>query len=146
MARCRRRLTRDQKLVLSAVAVGLLLVSGSSHRAATAGHAAGALTAKVVAGGTLNCSGLERLWEQAGGPPAAATLAASVATAESSGNQYASSPAGDVGYWQINAPIWGSLATTDPLGNARAAVQISHDGSDWTPWVTYDTGAYAGLC
>ena len=30
--------------------------------------------------------------------------------------------------------------------NARAAVQISRDGTDWTPWTTYQTGAYAGPC
>jgi hypothetical protein len=123
----------------SAAAAGMLLAAAGGHAAAGgAGHAA--------AGGTLGCSGLERLWEQAGGSPAAAVTAASVAMAESGGNQYAESPAGDVGYWQINAPIWGRLATTSPEGNARAAVEISRDGTDWTPWVTYDTGAWQGRC
>jgi hypothetical protein len=99
--------------------------------------------------GTLGCPGLERLWEDAGGSPSAATLAASVAMAESSGRQYAtdynSNGTVDRGYWQINS-TWAALSTFSADGNARAAVQISHDGSNWTPWVTYNTGAYAGRC
>ena len=51
----------------------------------------------------------------------------------------------DRGLWQINS-IWGGLSTYDAAGNARAAVQISHDGADWRPWTTYQTGAYAGKC
>lgn len=39
-----------------------------------------------------------------------------------------------------------SLSTYDPLGNANAAVIISDDGSDWTPWTTYTSGAYQGRC
>jgi LysM repeat protein len=103
--------------------------------------------APATLSGTLGCSGLEQLWDQAGGNPADATLAAGIAMAESSGQQDASSPAGDVGYWQINEPIWGSaLATSDPMGNAKAAIQISNDGTNWGPWVTYQTGAYQGQC
>ena len=95
--------------------------------------------------GTLSCSGLERLWEEAGGNPADAFMAAEIAMAESGGNQYAHSPTDDFGYWQING-VHGSLATYDPYGNARAAVIISHDGTDWYPWTTYTSGAYAGRC
>jgi hypothetical protein len=69
--------------------------------------------------------------------------------AESSGRQYATdyntNGTVDRGYWQINS-TWGALSTFSADGNARAAVQISHDGSNWTPWVTYDTRAYAGRC
>jgi hypothetical protein len=130
----------NARLGASAAVIGLLLYAHGHHLPAipavtTAAH-----------GGTLNCAGLERLWESAGGSPSAAFTAAEIAMAESSGRQYAASATSDVGYWQINAPVWGSLATTDPLGNARAAVQISHDGTDWSPWVTYNTGAYQGRC
>ena len=100
-------------------------------------------------GGTLSCRGLESLWESAGGSPAAAFTAAEIARAESSGRQYASlyntNGTTDRGYWQINS-VHGSLSTFDAAGNARAAVRISHDGRDWSPWVTYQTGAYAGRC
>jgi LysM repeat protein len=95
--------------------------------------------------GTLGCSGLEQLWEEAGGNPSEAFMAAEIAMAESGGYQYAHSPTDDYGYWQINA-VNGSLATYDAYGNARAAVIISHDGTDWYPWTTYTSGAYHGRC
>ena len=69
--------------------------------------------------------------------------------AESGGRQYASlyntNGTTDRGYWQINS-IHGSLSTFDARGNARAAVLISRDGRDWSPWTTYQTGAYPGKC
>jgi Lysozyme like domain len=95
--------------------------------------------------GTLGCAGLEALWVSAGGSPSAEVTAASIAMAESSGNQYATGPVGERGYWQIS-PIWGALSTYDAYGNAQAAVTISNDGSNWTPWTTFLTGAYAGQC
>jgi hypothetical protein len=65
-----------------------------------------------------------------------------VALAESGGNQFATGSAGERGYWQIN-PDHGALSTYDPLGNARAAVQLSAGGTDWGAWTTYTSGAYA---
>jgi LysM repeat protein len=96
--------------------------------------------------GTLGCSGLEALWEAAGGSHTEAFMAAEIAMAESGGNQYALSPTDDYGYWQINASHGPAMATFDALGNAKAAIAISGDGSDWDPWTTYVTGAYAGRC
>ena len=52
--------------------------------------------------GTLGCSGLEALWEAAGGSHGEAFMAAEIAMAESGGRQYALSPTNDYGYWQIN--------------------------------------------
>ena len=96
-----------------------------------------------------SCRGLEALWESAGGSRAAAFTAAEIAMAESSGRQYASlvntNGTTDRGYWQINSSH-GSLSTFDAYGNARAAVLISANGADWSPWVTWQTGAYAGKC
>jgi LysM repeat protein len=102
-------------------------------------------TASTALSGTLGCSGLEELWQQAGGSDAQAVMAASIAMAESSGQQYATGAADERGYWQIN-PDHGSLSTYDPLGNAKAAVIISDDGANWTPWTTYTSGAYLGRC
>jgi hypothetical protein len=93
----------------------------------------------------LGCGGLEALWVAAGGAYWAKVTAASVAMAESGGNEYATGPAGERGYWQIH-PDHGSLSTYDPFGNARAAVLISHDGSDWSAWTTFTSGAYVGRC
>jgi Lysozyme like domain/LysM domain len=103
------------------------------------------LTSSAIPSGTLGCTGLETLWEDAGGAPSAAFMAAEIAMAESGGQQYALSPTDDYGYWQINASN-GALATFSALGNAKAAVTISHDGTDWDPWTTYRTGAYEGRC
>jgi LysM repeat protein len=109
-------------------------------------HAASTvLTSSSTLSGTLGCTGLEELWEQAGGSSGQAITAASIAMAESSGQQFATGAAGERGYWQIN-PDHGSLSTYDPLGNAKAAVAISDDGTNWTPWTTFTSGAYLGRC
>jgi len=95
--------------------------------------------------GQLNYSQLEQLWVQAGGNPANKAIAAAIAMAESGGQQYAtdndSNGTQDRGYWQINSSH-GSLSTFDPLGNARAAISISSNGTNWNPWTTYTSGAY----
>jgi len=96
--------------------------------------------------GTLGCSGLEALWEEAGGSHGEAFMAAEIAMAESGGNQYALSPTDDYGYWQINASHGPAMATFNALGNAKAAIAISDDGSNWGAWTTYTSGAYAGRC
>jgi Lysozyme like domain/LysM domain len=97
------------------------------------------------AAGTLSCTGLEQLWESASGAPEEAFTAAEIAMAESGGRQYATGSYGERGYWQIN-PIHGALSTYNAWGNARAAVIISQDGTNWSPWTTYVDGAYQGQC
>ena len=128
---------------------GGLVIAGAALFAVIHFHGGLPAAGAGAHGGTLGCSGLERLWEQAGGSPASAATAASVAMAESGGRQYATNTNGgrstDRGYFQVNS-VHGSLSTYDAYGNARAAVRISHDGSDWTPWTTYNSGAYQGRC
>ena len=130
----------------------LAVVGGAVAFFAAGGtHAAnGAATSGPVAySGTLGCSGLEGLWESVGGSHATAFTAAKIAMAESSGRQSATmhntDGSTDRGYWQINS-VHGALSTYDAAANARAAVQISGNGTDWSPWVTYTTGAYQGKC
>jgi len=96
--------------------------------------------------GNLGCSGLESLWVAAGGRKSAAFMAAEIAMAESGGVQYAHSPTNDYGYWQINGGHGPALATYNPIGNAKAAIAISSNGTNWRPWTTYVTGAYRGRC
>jgi LysM repeat protein len=96
--------------------------------------------------GNLGCAGLEALWQAAGGSHAEAFMAAEIAMAESGGRQYAYSPTNDYGYWQINGSHGPAQATFNPLGNAKAAIAISGNGSNWSPWTTYVTGAYQGRC
>ncbi|MGH3070373.1 MAG: LysM peptidoglycan-binding domain-containing protein [Streptosporangiaceae bacterium] len=121
--------------------------SGSSDEASGAGSQAGVSTTATTTNlsGTLSCSGLEALWVEAGGSAAVEVTAASIAMAESGGNQFATGTVGERGYWQIN-PVNGSLSTYDPYGNARAAVIMSGNGANWSPWTTYTSGAYAGRC
>lgn len=95
--------------------------------------------------GTYSCPALEQLWDEAGGNPADAVTAASVAMAESGGNPNAVSPTDDLGLWQINESN-GALATLSPAGSAHAAVVLSHDGADWSAWTTFTDGASAGRC
>ena len=110
-----------------------------------------AVTASSLSG-TLSCGQLETLWKQAGGNPAAAFLAAEVAKAESGGRQFARDPAHgyykdgnvDIGYWQVNT-VHGNIPY-DPIGNAQAAIRVSNNGTDWTPWVTYNKGLEVGQC
>ena len=134
--------TRRRGFVTSAVAVGVVLAF--AHHGSTPASAVSA-----PGGGNLSCSGLEALWESAGGSPGAAFTAAEIARAESSGRQYATDDDGngtvDRGYWQVNS-INGAGSTYDAAGNARAAVQISNNGTNWSPWVTYNSGAYQGQC
>jgi LysM repeat protein len=105
----------------------------------------GAKVVKSAPGGMYGCSALEQLWEQAGGSSAHAFIAAEIAMAESGGNANAISPTNDFGLWQINGSN-GSLATLNPLQNAKSAVTLSSNGTNWGPWTTYHSGAYSGKC
>jgi LysM repeat protein len=113
----------------------------------TSSHSSGgaADVAASAAQGMYSCSSLEQLWEQAGGSSAAAFMAAEIAMAESSGNPNAISPTADYGLWQINASN-GALATLNPFDNAKSAITLSDDGTNWGPWTTFTTGVYAGKC
>ena len=73
-------------------------------------------------------------------------IAVAIAMAESSGNPTAthsnSNGSTDYGLWQINS-VHGYNPTLllQPLYNAQAAFKIS-GGSNFSPWTTYQTGAY----
>src|SRR5262249_12728038 len=91
---------------------------------------------------------LEQLWKQAGGNSVYAAMAAAIAMAESGGNSTAthtnSNGTTDRGLWQINS-IHGKQSTTNAAENARAAVAISKNGTDWRPWCTaWSTGKCSG--
>ena len=121
--------------------------AASTRRGSTIGGTVdgGNVVTQSAAEGMYSCSGLEQLWEQAGGSATDAFMAAEIAKAESGGNPNAISPTADYGLWQINASN-GSLATLNPYQNARSAIILSHDGTDWNPWTTYHSGAYYGKC
>jgi len=81
--------------------------------------------------------------------------AAAVAMAESRGNPSAQNlvtnpapgngPERSFGLWQINTlahPNYDENSLLDPTYNARAALAISQNGTNWTPWSTYNHGDY----
>jgi len=92
-------------------------------------------------------SQLEDLWTQAGGNAAYSAMAAAIAMAESGGDSDATNTntngTTDRGLWQVNS-IHGSQSTNDPVANARAAVSISSNGTNWRPWCTAWTGPCSG--
>lgn len=116
--------------------------SDIDYRANVVSHSISSDSASLA--GTLGCSGLESLWVVAGGSQGAAFTAAEIAMAESGGQQYATGVAGEEGYWQIN-PVNGD-ATYNPIGNAKAAIYLSGNGTDWSAWTTYTQGLYIGRC
>jgi len=94
---------------------------------------------------------LEQLWINAGGPRSDAPTAAAIALAESSGNPGAVNATDNNGtqtrwgLWQISngthaQPVPGILT---PTVNAQQAVaKYKAAGNSFTPWGTYDSGAY----
>jgi hypothetical protein len=116
--------------------------SGGKSTSATSGS--GSVPA-LPKSGRYSLSQLEDLWIAAGGNARYKLIAAAIALAESGGNPKAvninTNGSTDRGLWQINS-VHGSQSTFDVLKNAQAAVAISRNGSDWSPWVTFVRGAY----
>ena len=116
------------------------------HKTTATTHKGGGSTeVQRTSQGMYSCSGLEQLWEQAGGNSAHAFMAAEIAMAESGGNPNAISPTDDFGLWQINGSN-GALATLNAFQNAKSAITLSNNGTNWGPWTTYHSGAYSGKC
>jgi Lysozyme like domain len=85
---------------------------------------------------------LRALWIARGGDPSMASIMAAIALAESSGN--ASNTTGDNGtswgLWQIHwtvHPQFNPAQLTDPAYNTDAAIQLSGNGKDLSPWTTW---------
>lgn len=72
-------------------------------------------------------------------------VSVAVSLAESSGWTKAVLINTDRGLWQINS-YWHSEVSDatafDPIPAARATYTISSHGGNWSPWVTYNNGAY----
>ena len=92
---------------------------------------------------TLDYQQLTSLWVEAGGSPEwAPTMAAVALGAESSGNTDARNASGATGLWQIimgaqSASFqkqWAGADLTDPLTNAKIAVEMLGNGSGISNW------------
>lgn len=105
-------------------------------------HGFGAAGRNLGAGSHRTLGQLEGLWVAGGGPGGnLAHIAAAIALAESGGNANARNPSGASGLWQIlGLPFRGN--PFDPLTNARMAVYKYHAANGFSPWVTYEDGAY----
>lgn len=85
---------------------------------------------------------------QAGFSGDAANRIAAISLAESGGDPNAinyNDPGGSYGLTQINGAAWGPSAQNtlgNPLEAFRQAFSISKGGTDFTPWSTYNSGAY----
>lgn len=101
--------------------------------------------------GSLSYSDLKYLMKAAGFPESEFTIGAAIATAES-GRRPGINNAGtnsngtiDYGLWQINS-VHADLLTGhdpyDPAQNAAMAYVIWKAAGGWTPWSTYNNGAY----
>jgi murein DD-endopeptidase MepM/ murein hydrolase activator NlpD len=95
---------------------------------------------------TLSVQAIYKAALKAGFSPHQATTWTAIALAESGGNPQAHNPVGEDsrGLWQINlnahTNTWGDLG--DPEVNARAAYEVSRQGTDMRPWtVTHASNA-----
>lgn len=102
---------------------------------------------------SYTCKQLETLWDDEGGNPDDAFVAAEISRAESGGRSEAISPVdwngeSDWGLWQINGSHYPAdpYVYLNPLVNVRAAIAISDNGRSWMAWTTYTSGAYYGEC
>jgi hypothetical protein len=97
---------------------------------------------RAPSGGALSTQQLAELWKSQGGQPRQASMAAAVASLESGGRPTAhnlSRIEDSRGLWQINVrahPTWAVRDLYNPRVNAQAAIAISRNGRDWSPWTT----------
>jgi hypothetical protein len=140
----------DKKELFGIVAVvgivGVAYLIFAQQASADTGSSSGSSGGDV---GNLGSSDIQNYASNAGFEGDDLNTAVAVALAESSGNP---SALGDlnlgvsVGLWQINLkahPEYTQGELTDPQTNANAAYAIySAAGNQFTPWTTYNTGAY----
>jgi hypothetical protein len=109
-------------------------------------------TQPAASSGTLNTAAIGGYWELAGGPSSVAETAEAITGAESAfepgviqpGQPYSTT---GWGLWQItpgdSVPAHGEdYQLLDPWNNAEAAVSKYDAAGGFTPWTTYDDGAY----
>jgi hypothetical protein len=139
----RRRLTRDQKLVVSAVAAGLLMAASNGHGAGTAARAGNTLTARMVPAGSsyTAVSWAAALLTAGGWPRTSCNVGAITAWERAEGGHWANSARfnplnttqPEPGSWSMNSagvqayPSWrsGFAATLATLGNGHYPAILS---------------------
>ena len=137
--------------------VGLVFgpfVGGSSSTAGkqtnTGNQAASGTNPNVpTSGGALSATAVAALANAAGVPVDQLATAVAIAMAESGLNPNATNVntdgSVDRGLWQINNaahPDVSDSSAFNPVTAAQDMLSISDGGTNWNPWVTYQTGAY----
>lgn len=92
----------------------------------------------------MNFQQLEQLWISQGGDPAYAPIMAAIALAESSGDP--ANTTGDGGtswglyqiHWTVH-PQFDTSQLLDPAYNTQAAIQLSGNGQNLSPWTTWQS-------
>lgn len=128
-----------------------------SRAGAVAGQAASAVSGAqagvgTVTGSVMTKDQIKALWIGNGGNPATANVAAAVALAESSGrtgpdvNTHNPDGGVNVGLWQLDTKGVGAGHTIDqlqdPATNCRITIMGSANGTNWSHWEAYTSGAY----
>jgi Lysozyme like domain len=139
------RCMRTLSLPCLAVVVSIAGCSGTADTSTDPGTT----SAAALAGNPIkNYRQVLQLAHTAGLPcDGTAVVAAAIAMAESSFNvlaeNYNTDGSTDYGLWQINS-VHGYPAAylLNSTNNAAAMYAVSDSGQDFTPWVTYNTGAY----
>ncbi|MBO0805256.1 MAG: hypothetical protein J2P25_19530 [Nocardiopsaceae bacterium] len=120
---------------------------------ATRAPASSKAVAPAASSGTLNTAAIGGYWELAGGPSSVAETAEAITGAESSfepGIIQAGQPYSTTGWglWQITPgdSVPGTFGEDyqllDPWNNAEGAVNKYDAAGGFSPWTTYDDGAY----
>ena len=134
----------------SAGEAALASVVAGAGSTTTVGSAVGHSPGAGPTAATMTKDQIEALWTGNGGNPARAALAAAVAMQESSGRTQVTSPNPDggtnVGLWQLDTKGVGAGHTVeqlqDPATNARITIMGSANGTNWSHWEAYTSGAY----
>ena len=102
-----------------------------------------------TSGAALSATAVATLAKAAGVPDDQLATAVAIAMAESGLNPNATNVntdgSVDRGLWQINNAAHPDVSDSSAFNPATAAqdmLNISNGGTNWSPWVTYQTGAY----
>jgi hypothetical protein len=147
MTRFRRACILSGLILTTALATAPLATAGTepSHVAQTLD----CTQQSILGGWQLNDTQIAQYARNAGLHGNGLVISIAVALAESQGWSQAvlinTDCSHDRGVWQISNrwhPEVSDGQAFDPAGCARAAYNISSGGSNWSPWTTYNNGAY----
>ena len=135
-------------VIAGAVAAGAMLLPAAAqastyhhlrhlhHLRVTGGSGTSLVSARTYTStGTYSYTGLENLWESAGGPAWAAPKAAEIATCESGGNPQAYNPSSASGIWQILGQVVPGDIFNPQVNALNAVAKFTASGDNFSAWV-----------